>query len=253
MATQKKIAVAGATGRLGAPTVEVLRERGHEVVPISRSNRVDVITGDGLGEALAGVEVIIDAATGPSPEEAEAIEFFTTAAGNLQRAGAERGVEEILAVSIIGTDHFHTGYYAGKVAHERAHREGPVPTRILRASQFHEFVAELLLWSTQDGVAYLPEMRTQLVAARSVAGALADLVDGADGAPRGNPVSEVAGPRDERLAEAAKLLVAKRGDGLEIREGEAPDDPEGLWSAGALLPGPIAKLAGPSFEQWLDD
>ena len=253
MATPKKIAVAGATGRLGQPTVEVLRERGHELVPISRSSGVDVITGEGLGEALEGVELIIDAATGPSPDEAAAIEFFSTAARNLQQAGAERGVEEILAVSIIGTDHFHTGYYAGKVAHERAHRDGPLPTRILRASQFHEFVAELVLWSTQDGVSYLPEMRTQLIAARSVAEALADLAEGADGAPLGNPVSEVAGPREERLAEAAKLLVAKRGDGLEIRKGEAPDDPEGLWSAGALLPGPIAKLAGPSFEEWLND
>lgn len=252
MATPKKIAVAGATGRLGQPTVEVLRERGHEVVPISRSNGVDVISGEGLGEALAGAQVVIDAATGPSPDEAEAIEFFTTAAGNLQRAGAERGVEEIIAVSIIGTDHFHTGYYAGKVAHERTHRDGPVPTRILRASQFHEFVSELLLWSTQGEVAYLPEMKTQLVAARSVAEALADLLDGAAGAPRGNPVAEIAGPRAERLAEAAELLVAKRGDGIEVEEGDAPDDPEGLWAAGALLPGPIAKLAGPTFEEWLN-
>jgi len=252
MATEKKIAVAGATGRLGAHTVEVLRERGHEVVPISRSNGVDVITGEGLSAALDGVQVIIDAATGPSPDEAAAIEFFSTAAGNLQRAGAEHDVEEILAVSIIGTDHFHTGYYAGKVAHERVHRDGPVPTRILRASQFHEFVAELVMWGTQGDVSYVAEMRTQLVAARSVAEALADLVEGADGAPRGNPMSEVAGPREERLAEVAKLLVAKRGEGLEIREGEAPDDPEGLWPAGALLPGPIAKLAGPTVEEWLD-
>jgi uncharacterized protein YbjT (DUF2867 family) len=252
MATEKKIAVAGATGRLGTHIVEVLRERGHEVVPMSRATGVDVITGEGLGEALAGSQVIIDAATGPSPDEAAAIEFFSTAAGNLQRAGVEHGVEEILAVGIIGTDHFHTGYYAGKVAHERVHRDGPVPTRILRASQFHEFVAELTMWGTQGEVSYLPAMRTQLIAARSVAEALADLVDGADGAPRGNPVSEVAGPREERLTEAAKLLVAKRGDGLEIREGDAPDDPEGLWAAGALLPGPIAKLAGPSFEEWLN-
>lgn len=252
MATEKKIAVAGATGRLGTHIVEVLRERGNEVVPISRATGVDVITGEGLGEALQGAELIVDAATGPSPDEAAAIEFFSTAARNLQQAGTERDVKEILAVSIIGIDHFHTGYYAGKVAHERVHREGPVPVRILRASQFHEFVGELVKWGTQGDVSYLAGMRTQLVAARSVAEALADLAEGADGAPLGDPVSEVAGPREERLAEAAKLLVAKNGNGLEIREGEAPDDPEGLWLAGALLPGPVAKLAGPTFEQWLD-
>lgn len=251
MASERKIAVAGATGRLGRPTAEILRGRGHEVVPISRGEGVDVITGEGLGAALEGVDLIVDAATGPSPDQAEATEFFTTAARNLQRAGAERGVEGILVVSIIGTDHFDTGYNAAKVVQERAHLDGPVPARILRAAQFHEFVAELVEWATQGDVAYLPPMRTQLVAARSVAEALADLVDGADSAPIGNPVAEVAGPREENLLEAAKLLVAQRGDGLRVEAGEFFDDPEGLYPAGAVLPGPVAKLAGPTYEEWL--
>src|SRR5437868_13782549 len=98
MASEKKIAVAGATGRLGRHAVDVLRERGHEVVPISRASGVDVISGDGLGAALDGVRLILDAATGPSPDQQAATEFFTTAARNLQQAGAERGVEDILAV-----------------------------------------------------------------------------------------------------------------------------------------------------------
>ncbi len=124
--------------------------------------------------------------------------------------------------------------------------------RILRAGQFHEYVAEMVKWGIQGDTAYVAEMRTQLVAAGTVAEALADLVDGADGAPRGNPVSEVAGPREENLVDVAKLQVAKHGDDLEIQAGEAPDDPEHLWAAGALLPGPIAKLAGPTFEEWLN-
>jgi uncharacterized protein YbjT (DUF2867 family) len=252
MATEKKIAVAGATGRLGRPTVEILRERGHEVVPISRSAGVDVISGEGLAAALEGVDLIIDAATGPSPDQAQATEFFTTAARNLQQAGAEQGVEGVLVVSIIGTDHFNTGYNAAKVVQERAHLEGPVPARILRAAQFHEFVAELVKWGTQGVTATLPQMRTQLVAARSVAEALADLVDEADSAPIGNPVAEVAGPREENLLEAARLLAAKDGNGLRIEAGEFFEDPEGLYPAGAVLPGPVAKLAGPTFEEWLN-
>ncbi len=252
MASEKKIAVAGATGRLGRPTVEILRERGHEVVPISRGEGVDVISGEGLAAALERVNLIIDAATSPSPDQAEATEFFATAARNLQQAGAERGVRGILVVSIIGTDHFNTGYNAAKVVQEQAHLNGPVPVRILRAAQFHEFVAELVEWSTKGDTAYLPPMRTQLVAARSVAEALADLVDGADSAPRGNPVAEVAGPREESLLEAAKLLAAKRRDGPRIEAGEIFEDPEGLYSAGAVLPGPLAKLAGPTFEEWLN-
>jgi uncharacterized protein YbjT (DUF2867 family) len=252
MATEKKkIAVVGATGRLGRHAVEVLRERGHEVVPASRSTGVDVVSGEGLGEALEGVEAIVDAATGPSPDEREATEFFTAAAANLQRAGAERGVKEIVAVSIIGIDHFHGGYYAAKIAHERAHRDGPVPTRLLRASQFHEFVTELVKWGTQGDTAFLGEMRTQLVAARTVAEAIADLLDGAAGAPRGNPMAEIAGPREESLAEVARLLVASNGDQLTVEGGEAADDPEHLWPAGALLPGPLAKLDGPTFADWL--
>jgi uncharacterized protein YbjT (DUF2867 family) len=253
MATEKKkIAVAGATGRLGRPTVEILRERGHEVVPISRSAGVDVISGEGLAAALEGVDLIIDGATGPSPDQTEATEFFTTAARNLQRAGAESGVGGMIVVSIIGTDHFNTGYNAAKVTQERAHLDGPVPARILRAAQFHEFVAELVKWGTQGDTATLPEMRTQLVAARSVAEALADLVDGADSAPIGNPVAEVAGPREENLLEAARLLATKDGNGLRIEAGEFFDDPEGLYPAGAVLPGPVAKLAGPTFEEWLN-
>ncbi|HZO05880.1 MAG TPA: NAD(P)H-binding protein [Solirubrobacterales bacterium] len=252
MATEKKIAVAGATGRLGRPTVEILRERGHEVVPISRSEGVDVITGEGLGAALEGVDLIVDAATGPSPDQAEATEFFTTAARNLQEAGAASGVEEILVVSIIGTDHFNTGYNAAKVAQEQAHFNGPLPARVLRAAQFHEFVAELVEWGTEGDTARLPQMRTQLVAAEVVAEALADLVDGADSAPIGNPIAEVAGPREENLLEAAKLLAAQRGDDLRIEAGDFFDDPEGLYPAGAVLPGPIAKLAGPTYEEWLN-
>ncbi len=249
MASEKKIAVVGATGRLGHHAVEILRERGHEVVPISRSEGVDVISGEGLSAALEGVDLIVDAASSPTPEGAA--EFFTTSARNLQQAGAERGVEGILVISIIGTDHFDTGYNAAKVMQERVHLDGPVPARILRAAQFHEFVAELIEWTRQGDVAYVPEMRTQLVAARSVAEAVADLVDGADTAPVGNPVAEVAGPREEKLIDAARLLASQNGNGLRVEAGEWPEDPEGLYPRGALLPGPVAKLAGPSFEEWL--
>jgi uncharacterized protein YbjT (DUF2867 family) len=248
-----KIAVAGATGRVGRHVVDVLAERGHDVVPISRSHGVDVIAGTGLREALEGADSVIDVATGPSPAEQEATEFFTTAARNLQQVGEEAGVRRIVAISIIATDKFTGGYGAAKVAHEQAALAGPIPAAVLRAAQFHEFVEELVNWGRQGEVSYVQPMRTQLVAARTVAEALADLATGPD-APfaRGSAPLEIAGPREERLAEMARLLVAQRGESLRIEEMRNPDDPDAeLYESGALLPGPDATLAGPTFAEWL--
>lgn len=249
MSQGKKIAVAGATGRVGHHLVDILTERGHDVVPMSRSRGVDIITGEGLAEVLSGVESIVDTATGPSPEQQAATEFFTTAARNLQEAGERAGVQRIVVVSIIGTDRLKGGYGIAKVAHEQATLSGPIPARVLRAAQFHEFVEQLVQWGTRDGISNVPQMRTQLVAARTVAEALADLaVD--DGAVPG-PTLEVAGPREESLVEMAKLLVARRGESLRVEAVSDPVDGDANES-GVLLPGPGARLGGPTFEAWLD-
>jgi len=200
MLAPRKIAVAGATGRVGHHVVDLLEARGHEVVPISRSGGVDVITGEGLTEALAGVECIVDAASGASPQQEAATEFFTTEARNLHEAGKRAGVQRMVVVSIIGCDRFTGGYGAAKLAHERAMLAGPIPVRVVRAAQFHEFVEVLMQWGRQGAVTYLPKMRTQLVAARTVAEMLADLATDPEPAPAGSaegPILEVAGPREE--------------------------------------------------------
>src|SRR3954468_14249914 len=212
--SSQKIAVTGATGRVGSHLVEILEQRGHDVVPIARSQGVDVISGEGLDQALAGVEIIIDTATGPSPDQEAATEFFTTSARNIQRAGAAAGAKGIVVVSIIGIDKFQGGYNAAKLAQERALLEGPLPVRIVRAAQFHEFVEPLVGWTIQDGVANLPEMRTQLVSARTVAETLADAAEEAEAGT--GRVTEVPGPRAERLADVAAALFASRGESTEI-------------------------------------
>src|SRR6185503_8148524 len=248
-----KIAVIGATGRVGSHLVEILEQRGHEVVAIARSTGVDVVSGEGLDGALAGVDTIIDAATGPSPDEAEATAFFTASARNVQRAGAAAGAKRIVVVSIIGIDKFHGGYNAAKLAHEQTLLEGRLPVRIVRAAQFHEFVGPLVGWTIQDGVAHVPEMRTQLVAARVVAEALADAAEELE--IQNGRITEIAGPREERLAAAAATLFASRGDSFEIREVRGgplaePGDPDAAaYAEGAALPNPGAKLAGPTFEE----
>jgi uncharacterized protein YbjT (DUF2867 family) len=250
-----RIAVAGATGRLGRHVVEVLAERGHEVVPMSRATGVDVITGAGLDAALPGVEVVVDAATGPSPEQQPATDFFVTAAHNLQKAGAGAGVREAVVVSIIGTDRFAGGYGAAKVAHEQAWRSGPIPVRVVRAAQFHEFVGQLLDWGSRGEVTLVPEMRTQIVAARAVAEVIADVIeaDAADPAADVTGTIEVAGPQVEDLAALANELAARRGGPAAVRAGRDPGDPDAeMQAADGLLPGPGARLVGPTFRQWLD-
>jgi uncharacterized protein YbjT (DUF2867 family) len=243
-----KIAVTGATGRLGRQLVDVLERQGHEVVPIARSKGVDVITGQGLAEALQGVDAVVDLATSPTPDEKEATEFFTTSARNLQEAGVEAGVERIVLVSIIGIDRFTTGYNAAKLAQETAALAGPIPTRIVRAAQFHEFVEQLLDWGRQGDVAYVAAMNTQVVAARALAEAVAELL--ADSEPTG-PTLEVAGPRAERMADLARLLVAHRGESLEVIESNEYFPEGDVYDSDAPLPGPGAKLVGPTYEEWL--
>jgi len=256
METGGKIAVAGATGRVGRHVVDVFEEQGREVVAISRSTGIDVVTGDGLADALNGVECLVDATTGASPEQQAATDFFTAATRNLQQLGARAGVRRIVVVSIIGTDRFTAGYYAAKQAHERAMLAGAIPATIVRAAQFHEFVSQLMDWGRQDGAVYLPKMRTQLVAARTVAETLADLATGRGPAPArgpaGAPMLEIAGPREENLVEIARLLAAHRGETVRIEPVSNPDDrDDALYESGALLPSPHAILAGPTFEEWL--
>jgi uncharacterized protein YbjT (DUF2867 family) len=253
----KKIAVAGGTGRVGRHVVELLEAGGHDVAAISRSGGVDIVTGDGLAEALTGVECVVDVASCASSDQAEATEFFTTAARNLHQAGERAGVRRIVAVSIIGCDRFTAGYGAAKAVHERALRSGPIPVTVLRAAQFHEFVAQMLDWGTRGDVGYVQKFRTQLVAARTVAEALADLATGPDWplapGPSGTTVLEVAGPREERFVDAAALLAARRGTPSRVEEISNADDPDRLlFETGALLPGPNARLAGPTFEEWLE-
>jgi uncharacterized protein YbjT (DUF2867 family) len=256
MQASKRIAVAGATGRVGRHVVDVLEVGGHDVVAMSRSSGVDVITGDGLAEALRGVECIIDVATGPSPDQQAATEFFTTAARNLQEAGERAGVQRIVVVSIIGCDRFSAGYNLAKVAHERAVLSGPIPARVLRAAQFHEFVGQFVEWGSQGEVSYVPKMRTQLVAARTVAEAVADLATDPEAVltpgSNGALFPEIAGPREESLVDAARLLAARRGDPVRIEGLSDPHDPDReLFETDGLLPGPHATLAGPTFEEWL--
>jgi uncharacterized protein YbjT (DUF2867 family) len=256
MQAPTKIAVAGATGRVGRHVVDVLRARGHEVVPMSRSAGVDVVTGDGLADALTGVTGVIDVASGSSPDHDEAVAFFTAAARNLHEVGERAGVQRMVEVSIIGVDQLTGGYGAAKLAHEQAMLAGPIPTRVLRAAQFYELVPQIVDWGRQGDVSYVQRMRIQPVAARTVAEALVDLATAPEwstnAGPSEAPIPEVAGPRVEELVDLAGRLVAQRGDAVRIEGVSDPAYPDReLHESGGLLPHPHAAVAGPTFDEWL--
>ncbi|MYY83900.1 epimerase [Streptomyces sp. SID335] len=247
-----KFAVAGATGRLGRHVVNVLKERRLQVVPVSRATGVDVITGEGLVDALNGVDVIIDVASWHASDREGATEFFRTATVNLHESGLLAGVDRLVAVSIIGADKATGGFVAAQQVHEEVTLSGPLPSGILRAARFHEFVGQLLD-RRQGDVAHVPALPTQLVACRTVAETLVDLAADphATRPGLGVPIPEIAGPRVETMSEVARLLGDRRG--VKVAEVYGSGVPDARLAAGdAFLPGPHAKLAGPTFREWLD-
>src|SRR5262249_52643231 len=176
--------------------------------------------------------------------------FFETATRNLETAGTAAGVQRLVIVSIVGTDKTTAGYGAAVLAHERAAVTGPIPARIVRATQFHEFVGQLVKWGTQGDTAYVANMRMQPVAARSVAEVLADVATQPD---FGDKIVEVAGPREEQLADVAERLVEQRKLNVKVQRVSDPSDPiTELYESGAMLPSPGAILSGPTFADWLE-
>jgi len=114
-----KIVVIGGSGLIGSKTVERLRKKGHEVVAASPKSGVNTITGEGLADALAGAQVVVDLANSPSFEDKAVLEFFETSGRNLLAAEAAAGVGHHVALSVVGTDRLPgSGYFRGKMAQE---------------------------------------------------------------------------------------------------------------------------------------
>jgi uncharacterized protein YbjT (DUF2867 family) len=240
-----RIAIAGATGTVGSHLMEAARRRGHDPVALSRSEGLDVVSGEGLQAALARAEAVIDVLNAGTNDEHAATDFFTAASGNLQRVGAEQGVGHLVTLSIVGIDRAPVGYYAAKLAQERAAAAGPVASTIQRVTQFHEFPAMLIARSRDGSRASVFDLRVQTVAARTVAEALLEV---AERGPAGR-AADLAGPVQADLVELAHRFVAHRGERIEV---VADSDRLPGVPRDALLPEEGARIAGPTFEEWLE-
>lgn len=242
-----KVAVAGGTGVVGRHTVEAVRDGGHEAVVLSRSRGVDLVSGNGLAAAFAGIDAVIDVSNVSTMRASTAIEFFTTATGNLIRAAADVGVRHIVLLSIVGIDRMPHDYYAGKVAQEKVLETSPVPWTIQRATQFHEFAGQIFERAKAGPLHLAPRARTQPIAARDVGERLADL---AAGDPQGR-AQDLAGPREEALDAMIKTVARNTGHRGWIPSVNLPTAQMKGMRAGFALPGEGALLAGPTFEEWL--
>jgi uncharacterized protein YbjT (DUF2867 family) len=203
------IVVIGGTGLIGANVVNRLRRGGHHVVAASPGSGVNTITGEGLAQVLAGAEVVVDVANGPSWEDQAIMDFFQTSSRNLLAAEAVAGVGHHVALSIVGTDRLpDCGYFRAKVAQENLIRAASIPYTILHATQFFEFVDGIIQSGADGDVFRLSPALIQPIASDDVAAALADLAVG----PPLNRDVEVAGPERFPIDALARTVLAARND-----------------------------------------
>jgi uncharacterized protein YbjT (DUF2867 family) len=243
-----RIAVAGATGNIGARTVGFLERDGHDVVRISRSVGVDLITGEGLDAALEGVEAVVDAISAPPVSADETRIYFATTTTNLLAAEERTGVRHHVLLSIVGISRMDggTAHYAGKREQERLVEQGRVPWTIVPATQFHDFAAMAASWTERDGVATIAPLLVQPIAPDDIAQILAEI---AIGEPQGRYV-DVAGPETQDLVDMARRT--NKALGREVKLVPTWSGPLNLSMAGnVLLPGENARIAPTTFDQWL--
>jgi uncharacterized protein YbjT (DUF2867 family) len=244
-----KIVVIGGSGLIGSKLVGKLRQIGHEVLAASPKSGVNTLTGEGLAEALAGAQVVVDVANSPSFEAAAVLKFFETSGQNLLAAEKAAGVRHHIALSVVGTERLlESGYFPAKLAQEKLIRESGIPYTILRATQFFEFVEAIVQSGTDGDVIRLSPALFQPIASDDVAATLADLAVG----PPVNGMLEVAGPEPIPLDKIARQFLAAKGDNRPVIAdvqaryfGAAIDDR-------SLTPGEHPRLGSTRFESWLN-
>lgn len=243
-----RVVVIGGSGLIGKKVVRDLRQRGHEVVAASPSSGVNTVTGEGLAQALAGAQVVVDVSNAPNWEDSAVLAFFETSGRNLMAAEAAAGVGHYVALSVVGTDRLlASGYFRAKLAQEKLIKASPIPYTIVRATQFFEFVGAIAQLATEGQTVRLPPVLMQPMAADEVAAAMADvaLAEPLDG------TVEVAGPELIRQDDLVRRFLNATGDTRTVIT-----DPQALYYGIAvndqsLTPGDHPRLGSTRFEDWL--
>jgi uncharacterized protein YbjT (DUF2867 family) len=244
-----KIVVIGGTGLIGKQVVSILRQQGHEVRSASTSTGVNVLTGQGLAEAMAGANVVVDVANSPTFEEQASMEFFETAGRNVQAAELAAGVQHHVALSVVGTERLLAmGYFKAKLAQERMIKASPIPYSLVRATQFFEFIGAIAQSATADQAVRLPPALMQPIYSGDVAAALAAVAV----RPPLNHMIEVAGPEQIRMDELARRYLAANNDTRQV----TTDVHAGYFGVTvndqSLTPGDEPRTGPTRFNDWLE-
>jgi uncharacterized protein YbjT (DUF2867 family) len=240
-----KIAVMG-TGLIGTQVKRKLTEAGHDVGAHSLSTGVNLLTGAGLDQAVAGAGVVVDVTNSPTFDEAS-LDFFRTSVTNLLTAAQKAGVQHVVALSIVGVDRVPAlAYYRAKTLQENLIKAGRIPYSIVRATQFMEFVPAVLDATTDGDAVRLPTTRIQPIVSAEVAAAVAEV---AAGAPlRGT--REIGGPEVFTLDELGRITLAATHDKRRV----VVDETAGLFAAAkgdVLTTSEGAHLATTRYRDWL--
>jgi uncharacterized protein YbjT (DUF2867 family) len=226
--------------------VEELDAAGHQAVPHSLSTGVDVISGQGLEAAVAGVDVVVNLTNSPTFDDASPA-FFRTSMGNLLAASEKGGVGHFVILSIVGVDQVPgLDYYRAKALQEDMLRAGPIPFSIVRATQFMEFMDATLAMTADGDTVRLPRTPIQPIAAADVARVVAEV---AAGSPL-NGIVDIAGPDVYALDELGRLTLTARHDTRTV----VTDDTAGMFAAvhgDALIARDDARIAPTHYTDWL--
>jgi uncharacterized protein YbjT (DUF2867 family) len=242
-----KITILGGNGLIGSKLVNLLRQRGHEVVAASLATGLNTLTGEGLDEALAGAQVVVDVTNSPNFADQAVMDFFQTSGRNIIAAEMKAGVKQHVALSIVGTDRLpESGYLRAKVAQEKLIKESPIPYSILRSTQFFEFLGGIAQSATEGQVVRLTPALVQPIAADDVVAALADVVE----APPLNGITEVAGPEPIGLSAIVERFLRKTGDNRQVVADPNARYFGAVLNDNSLTPGPNARIGATSFDEW---
>src|SRR5215468_5432768 len=243
-----KIVVVGGTGLIGSKAVEKLKQQGHEVIAAAPNTGVNTLTGEGLADALAGAQVVVDVANSPSFDDAAVLDFFQTSGRNLLAAETAAGVRHHVALSIVGSERLpDSGYFRAKVAQEGLIKASGIPYTILRATQFFEFVGGIAQAGTVGREIRLSPALIQPIASEDVAAALADVAV----APPVNGTVEVAGPEAMPLDELVRRFLRATQDTRKVVPDVRARYFGGFLSDRTLTPGENPRIGAIRFEDWL--